>query len=186
MATETATNYLAKADNLSGLSNTATSRTNLGLGNMATASNLGFVSGTVSSDFSSTNTTLTDIPGASITLDANSTYYVAFAIIDSSSSTAGNKWAMTAPSGASGSVFGFQTTSTTTLQFPFLYPTASFGTLYATACNNMITNLGQVNGQGYITTTTGGTLKLGMAKVTSGTFKVKANSIIMAYKLSGF
>ena len=50
----------------------------------------------------------------------------------------------------------------------------------------MITNLGQVNGQGYITTTTGGTLKLGMAKVTSGTFKVKANSIIMAYKLSGF
>jgi hypothetical protein len=37
MATATATDYLAKADNLSGLASTSTARTNLGLGTMATA-----------------------------------------------------------------------------------------------------------------------------------------------------
>jgi hypothetical protein len=36
MATATATDYLAKADNLSGLANTGTARTNLGLGTLAT------------------------------------------------------------------------------------------------------------------------------------------------------
>jgi len=177
---------LIKTRNLADLSSASSARTNLGLGSMATANNLGFLSGTNPSDFNSSNTTLTDIPGATITLDANSTYYVAFCIIDSSSSTAGNRWAVTAPSGASGNLYGTQTTNAVSSQFTWNYPAASFGTLYATATNNMITFLGQVNGQGYVTTTTGGVLKLGIAKVTSGSFRVKANSFIMAYKVSGF
>jgi hypothetical protein len=74
MATATATDYLAKADNLSGLASTSTARTNLGLGSMATATTTDYLdkAGNLSG-LASTSTARTNLGLGAVSTDAYAT-----------------------------------------------------------------------------------------------------------------
>lgn len=79
MALETATDYLTKAGNLSGLTSTSTARTNLGLGTMATASSTDYLAKLNNlSDVASVSTARTNL-GLGTMATASSTDYLASA-----------------------------------------------------------------------------------------------------------
>jgi hypothetical protein len=74
MAQATTTDYLAKADNLSGLSSTSTARTNLGLGSMATATASDYLAKADNlSGLASTSTARTNLGLGAVSTDAYAT-----------------------------------------------------------------------------------------------------------------
>ena len=182
---------LIKTRNLADLSSPSSARTNLGLGNLSTISGLTTTSASNSASpgsFVLTTTSLTavDITGASLSLDANSTYQISFGLTDSSSSTAGLRFALSLPTSSTGFVIGTQSATTASASGGFVYPSTSFGTLYATATNTAVSFVGTINGSGTITTSsTSGNFKLQIAKVTSGNAYIKS-FYMTATKISGY
>ena len=74
MANETATDYLAKAGNLSGLASTSTARTNLGLGTMSTATATDYLAKADNlSGLASTSTARTNLGLGAVSTDAYAT-----------------------------------------------------------------------------------------------------------------
>jgi hypothetical protein len=133
-----------------------------------------------------TSLTAVDVPGASIALDANSTYQIIFGMTDSTTSAAGVKFALSFPTSTTGFTIGVQTGGSAVQTTPYLYGSASFGTLYTAAANTAANLTGVISGSGVITTSsTSGNFKLQFAKVTSGNAIVKS-FYMTAIKITGY
>ena len=108
MASETATDYLTKAGNLSGIADAATARSNIGAGtgdgdlvstnNLSDVSsadtsltNLGILRGMVASDFTNATTTMAAVTGMSVTAEASKKYQFEADILTTGASNEGGR-----------------------------------------------------------------------------------------------
>lgn len=113
-------------------------------------------------------------PVLSVTLPANATYAIDIYVQDSSSTTAGNQYGISVPSGATISGKAFGSLSTTTFTTDDITASNTAGAAYTTTVPT--TNLGFWWAHVTITTTTGGAVTVKQLKATSGTAIAKANS----------
>lgn len=148
--------YLTAANNLSDVSNKFTAKSNLGIRDVGLANN-----------FTTSSTTLADVTGLGVSVEANKKYRGEFNFV-LSGSTGGARFAFTFPSGATLYV-GMTGASTTTSAQTMVYAQPTSGTELAFSFSSSGLTNGYVEGEFYITTSsTSGTLQVQMKATTSG------------------
>ncbi len=130
------------------------------------------LSAVLGTDSSTTAQTLTTV--LSVAVPANQTYAVDIYVQDSTSTTAGNKYGITIPSGGTITGKAFGSLSSTTFTTDDIAASATAGAAYTTTVPT--TNLGFWTSHSTVTTGAGGSIILKQLKMTSGTAIAKAKA----------
>ena len=150
--------------------------------NLPSSSNISYSQ--ITANTTTTNLTYTDVAGLSVSASTIGVYEFTAILFTGSDTTAGMRIGMSVPASSSDFYYMVQGTNSAAANQTFVEGAAS-GTLVTTfACNSANNQTGVTRLDGIVTTTQSGDIKVGFAKITSGTATIRAGSFIRITKIA--
>jgi len=145
-------------------------------------SNSSFVQ--ITANTTTTNLTYTDVAGLSITPSTTGVYEFIVVLFTGSDTAAGMRIGMSVPASSTNFYYMVQGVNSAAANQTFVEGAASGSLVTTFACNTFNGQTGVTKIDGIVTTTQSGEIKIGFAKITSGTATIRAGSYIRITKIA--
>lgn len=138
----------------------------------------------ITANTTTTNLTYTDVPGLAVSADTAGVYEFSAVLLTGSDTSAGMRIGMTVPASSTDFYYNIIGTNSAAANQTQVEGAAS-GSLVTTFASNAVNNqTGITKIDGIVTTTQSGEIKIGFAKITSGTATIRAGSYLRITKIA--
>lgn len=138
----------------------------------------------ITANTTTTNLTYTDVAGLAISASTTGVYEISAVLLTGSDTAAGIRIGMSVPASSTDFYYMVMGTNTAAANQTFVEGAASGSLVTTFACNSANNQTGITKIDGIVTTTQSGEIKIGFAKITSGTATIRAGSYIRITKIA--